>query len=63
MIGLVGGVFVGSVLWWFMLVVVSGIVRDRLSDQWLHSFNRLSGIGLLLFGAYVLFEAFHWAIQ
>jgi threonine/homoserine/homoserine lactone efflux protein len=63
MIGLVGGVFVGSVLWWFMLVAVSGIVRDRLSDQWLHSFNRLSGIGLLLFGAYVLFEAFRWAVQ
>lgn len=63
MIALVGGVFVGSVLWWFMLVAVSGGARRRLSDQWLHSFNRLSGVGLLLFGAYVLYEAFVWAIR
>jgi len=63
MIGLVAGVFIGSVLWWFMLVAVSGLARKRLSDQWLHSFNRLSGIGLLLFGAYVLMEAVRWATR
>lgn len=63
MIALVAGVFVGSVLWWFMLVAVSGAARRRLSDQWLHSFNRLSGVGLLLFGAYVLFQAARWAAR
>jgi threonine/homoserine/homoserine lactone efflux protein len=63
MIQLVIGVFIGSVGWWFFLVALSLAMRRRLSNQWLHSFNRVCAAGLLLFGGYVLFEAARWALQ
>lgn len=63
MMALVVGVFIGSVAWWFMLVAVSGFARRRLSDAWLHHFNRISAAGLLLFGAYVLFTALSWTLR
>jgi len=60
---LVLGVLVGSVGWWFFLVALSLAMRKRLSQQWLHSFNRVCAVGLLLFGGYVLLEAVRWAIE
>ncbi|MGD9741797.1 MAG: LysE family translocator [Dongiaceae bacterium] len=63
MMALVGGVFVGSVAWWFMLVVMSGLARRRLSDAWLHHFNRISAVGLLAFGAYVFYTALEWTFR
>lgn len=63
MIQLVIGVFIGSAVWWFFLVALSLAMRRRLSDQWLHSFNRVCAAGLLLFGGYVLVQAAHWALR
>ena len=60
---LVLGVLVGSVCWWFFLVAISLLMRKHLSNQWLHSFNRVCAVGLLLFGGYVLFEAARWAVE
>lgn len=63
MIALVAGVFIGSVAWWAMLVGVSTLARRRLSDAWLHHFNRMSAVGLLLFGAYVIYTALGWTLR
>ncbi|HWA45488.1 MAG TPA: LysE family transporter [Hypericibacter adhaerens] len=60
---LVLGVLIGSVGWWFFLVALSLGMRRRLSRQWLHSFNRVCAVGLLLFGGYVLLEAVRWAVE
>src|SRR5512143_3619350 len=60
---LVLDVLVGSVGWWFFLVALSLAMRKRLSQQWLHSFNRVCAVGLLLFGGYVLVEAVRWAVE
>lgn len=51
---LIGGVFVGSALWWGVLSTLAGAVRHRFSELWLLWLNRGSGIVLVLFGLGVL---------
>jgi threonine/homoserine/homoserine lactone efflux protein len=47
---LVGGVFLGSVLWWLMLTGTVGAMRARLDPAALRWINRLSGLVLSVFG-------------
>lgn len=48
---LVLGVFLGSVLWWFLLSTVFGIFREKLNRTFMLWINRVSGAVLLGFGA------------
>jgi threonine/homoserine/homoserine lactone efflux protein len=51
----VGGVFLGSALWWIILCGSLGAVRSRLSTASLRQINRISGILIAGFGAGMLF--------
>jgi threonine/homoserine/homoserine lactone efflux protein len=51
---LVLGVFTGSALWWMILSGGVGLIRNRVSVQWMKAINRLSGCILLAFGLYAL---------
>lgn len=51
---LIGGVFLGSALWWFVLSALAGAVRHHFSPSWLVWLNRGSGVVLVLFGVVVL---------
>jgi putative LysE/RhtB family amino acid efflux pump len=50
----VGGVFLGSALWWLLLSGGISIVRGRFSTRWLLWVNRLAGCIILFFGLYML---------
>ena len=54
----IAGVMLGSLAWWWALVVGFGLVRHRLGAGMLVWLNRLSGTALFGFGAYVLVFAF-----
>lgn len=47
---LVGGVLVGSALWWLSLSGLAGAVRHRFSDRWLGRVGRLSAALLIASG-------------
>jgi threonine/homoserine/homoserine lactone efflux protein len=51
---LVGGVFVGSALWWLLLSSGVALFRSRVSVGWMRNINRLSGSVILAFGLYSL---------
>jgi len=51
---LVGGVFVGSMLWWLAVSGVSRWASGRLRDRHLAAFNHASAVVLLLFGVVAL---------
>lgn len=55
---LVGGVFVGSALWWLLLSGGASIFGRRLGAGWMRSLNRFSGTVIFAFGIYSLFTAF-----
>jgi putative LysE/RhtB family amino acid efflux pump len=57
-VGFIIGVLLGSLVWWWTLVVGFGLVRHRLGAGTLVWLNRLSGTALFSFGAYVLVFAF-----
>ncbi len=47
---LVPGVFLGSVMWWFVLSGAVGLFRSKLSTRGLHWVNRVSGSVIATFG-------------
>jgi threonine/homoserine/homoserine lactone efflux protein len=51
---LVGGVFLGSALWWLLLSGAVGALRGRLDQRAFRWVNRLSGLVLLGFGVTAL---------
>ena len=55
---LVSGVFAGSTLWWLFLSNVAGLLRSRLSSNWMRAINRLSGGILVAFGMIALGSSF-----
>jgi threonine/homoserine/homoserine lactone efflux protein len=55
---MVGGVFVGSALWWLMLSAGAAFFQSRLSATWTQLVNRLSGVIVFAFGTYALSTAF-----
>ncbi len=54
---LVLGVFVGSVLWWFILSSAASMLRGRLSPRGMLWVNRVSGVVILAFGVVTLWTA------
>ena len=55
----VGGVFLGSALWWLVLSSGVYLLRARFTATWLLWVTRLSGVILLLFGLYALWSIIH----
>lgn len=55
---LVGGVFIGTYLWWGMLTAVTSIVKKKARRFGFRYMNRIFGMVLCLFGAVVLLRAF-----
>ena len=51
----VGGVFLGSALWWVVLTGGVSLLRKRFTTRWLLWINRCSGIIIALFGIFALF--------
>ncbi|HMA15631.1 MAG TPA: LysE family transporter [Kiloniellaceae bacterium] len=51
---LVGGVFLGSGLWWSLLCIGIGEIRHRIDDNLLLWINRGSAVAIASFGIYVL---------
>jgi threonine/homoserine/homoserine lactone efflux protein len=47
---LVVAVFLGSVLWWFLIALFASFFRTRMNDQILEIVNRISGLLISLFG-------------
>lgn len=43
-LALIGGIFLGSSLWWFIVTRCAGYMKDRLSDHHLVLINRLSAL-------------------
>jgi len=54
---LVGGVFLGSGLWWSLLCVGIGEIRHRIDDDLLLWINRGSAVAIAGFGVYVLADS------
>ncbi|AJY73740.1 LysE family translocator [Paenibacillus beijingensis] len=44
------GIFIGSMIWWLFLSIVTGTVRQMLNANAMRWINRLSGIVLIVFG-------------
>jgi threonine/homoserine/homoserine lactone efflux protein len=51
---LIGGIFLGSVLWWTVLSSVASAFRHRITPQGVHRFSQISGVVLLALGIGVL---------
>ncbi|MCD7034086.1 LysE family translocator [Metabacillus sp. GX 13764] len=51
---LAGGIFAGSLLWWFLLSFIISLVKHKLGHKGLSVINRLSGALILAFGFYFL---------
>lgn len=51
---LVVGVFLGSLLWWLLLALGVGALRQRLTLATRHWLNRAAGVVIALFGALAL---------
>jgi len=56
---LVGGIFIGSMLWWTALAVIAGHFRDRVNDRSLLWMNRIAGLAIGGFGGITLLLANH----
>jgi threonine/homoserine/homoserine lactone efflux protein len=54
---LVAGVFAGSALWWLLLSGAVGVLRERVTPNWMRAINRVSGCILLGFGIFSLSRA------
>jgi threonine/homoserine/homoserine lactone efflux protein len=52
----VGGVFLGSAVWWVVLSGAVSLLRKRFTPRWLVWINRCSGIAIILFGIFALCE-------
>jgi threonine/homoserine/homoserine lactone efflux protein len=59
---LVGGVFIGSGLWWFILNSVTGVFLGKLGYARLTWLNKISGIIIIGFGLFVLASLVIWKI-
>ncbi len=47
---LVGGIFLGSVLWWTVLSSIASALRNRITPKGVHRFGQVSGLVLLVLG-------------
>ena len=51
---IVGGVFAGSALWWFLLSGGVALVRHRMTDGSVRILNRVTGVALAVLGVWAL---------
>ena len=54
---LVGGVFAGSALWWFLLSGICGRARRHIGPVAMQAVNRVCGLVILAFGCYAIADA------
>jgi threonine/homoserine/homoserine lactone efflux protein len=54
---LVAGVFIGSTIWWLILINATALLRTRLTSPRLALVNRVSGMVILTFGGIALLSA------
>ena len=47
---LVGGIFIGAMVWWLILIGVTNKLRDKFDDNALFWMNRIGGIAIGMFG-------------
>jgi threonine/homoserine/homoserine lactone efflux protein len=47
---LVAGIFLGSMLWWTILVLIVNSLRDRFNDRVIAAMNRVAGLAIGIFG-------------
>jgi len=57
---LVGGVFIGSGLWWLALSAFAARLRERFDPNWLRRVNWISGALLVVIGLAVLSSLRNW---
>ncbi len=50
----IGGVFIGSALWWLLLCFSVGLFRKKVSVQLLYYINYIAGLAIVAFGIYAL---------
>lgn len=51
---LVGGIFLGACTWWFCLTYIVSLFRHKLNIRTLWWFNKLAGLGVMLFVIFTL---------
>ncbi len=51
---MVGGVFIGSSIWWMILSGSVGLIRSHLNPAGFLWVNRISGLIIILFGLWIL---------
>ena len=54
----VGGVFLGSLLWWVILTLSISVIKHKLSEFTIHWINRGSGLILCGFGLFAIINLF-----
>jgi threonine/homoserine/homoserine lactone efflux protein len=54
---LVGGVFTGSALWWFLLSGIAGRARRHIDAALMHNINLACGLVIAAFGGYAITDA------
>jgi threonine/homoserine/homoserine lactone efflux protein len=52
------GVFIGSAAWWIILALAAGRLRGRLGPRFARAINIVSGVSILGFALWQLFELF-----
>jgi threonine/homoserine/homoserine lactone efflux protein len=50
----IGGVFVGAAVWWFLLASVASVLRQQFTERGIRWMNGISGVVIIGFGAYAL---------
>lgn len=53
---LVGGVFLGSALWWIGIAATAGLLRNRINEDNMTWLNRGAGVLIGAFGVYALYS-------
>ncbi len=53
-LGIVLGVFLGSLSWWFLLTYLSSVLKSKINPRNLHKIDMINGIVIGLLGVYIL---------
>jgi len=56
---LISGIFVGSLIWWFILSTITSLLRKRIENKYINLLNKISGIILIGFSIYLSFSFFN----
>ncbi len=52
------GIFLGSVVWWLVLITTVNLVRHRFKPEMLLGLNKLTGVVIAGFGVWIVWQAF-----